>query len=137
MIEGELNGSYFSEEDLSWNLRFSNELKILPASKLQINGRYRSPSLSAQGQRERYLTVVGALKQQFLNKKLSVTLQARDIFSTRKREYTSEGQDFYYYRYSTRKSPVIMLGINYNFNNYKQKQRQDDTEQNYEGMDEL
>ena len=137
MIEGEINGSDFSEENFSWNARFSNELKVFSSTKLQINGRYRSPSLSAQGQREGYFTFDAALKQEFFDKKLSLTIQARDIFGTRKREYTSEGQDFYYYRYSTRKSPFVMLGINYNFNNYKQKQRPEDTEQNYEGMDEL
>lgn len=137
MIEGELDGRDFSEEDFSWSTRFSNELKILQTTKLQINGRYRSPRLSAQGQREGYVTVNAALKQEFLAKKLSLTLQARDIFSTGKREYTSEGEDFYYYRYSTRKSPVIMLSLNYNFNNYKQKQRQEDSEQDFEGMDEL
>jgi outer membrane receptor protein involved in Fe transport len=137
MIEGELGGIDFSKDDFSWSTRFSNELKVLPATRLQINGRYRSPAVSAQGQREAYFTVDAALKQEFLNKKLSLTLQARDIFGTRKREYTSEGEDFYYYRYSTSKSPVVMLSLNYNFNNYKQKQTPEDTEQNYEGMEEL
>lgn len=138
MIQGELDGQNFSEEDFSWSARFSNELKILPTTKLQINGRYRSPALSAQGQREGYFTVDAALKQEFLGKKLSLILQARDIFSTRKREYTSEGEDFYYYRYSTGKSPIVMLSLNYNFNNYQQKRRSDDgTEPDFEGMEDL
>ncbi len=117
--------------------RFSNEFRVLPTTKLQINGRFHSPRLSVQGQREAYFTIDGALKQGFFNKKLSATLQIRDIFSTSKREYTSEGEDFYYYRYSDRKSPVVMLSINYNFNNYKQERRRDDTEQDFEGMEEI
>lgn len=137
MIEGELDGKDFSKDDFSWSTRFSNELKVLTATKLQINGRYRSPALSAQGQRVGYFTVDAALKQEFLDKKISLTLQARDIFSTQRREYTSEGEDFYYYRYSNRKSPVVMLSINYNFNNYKQKRRSDGTEQDFEGMEDL
>jgi len=138
IIEGELDNRYFSEKDFSWSARFSNELEILSATKLQINGRYRSPALSVQGQREGYFTVDAALKQEFLGKKLSLTLQARDIFSTRKHEYTSEGEDFYYYRYSTSKSPIVMLSLNYNFNNYKQKRRSDDgTEPDFEGMEDL
>ena len=93
--------------------------------------------LSAQGQREGYFTVDGALKQEFFGKKLSLTLQVRDIFSTRKREYISEGEDFYYHRSSDRKSPVVMLSLNYNFNNYKQERRSDDTEQDFEGMEDM
>jgi hypothetical protein len=61
----------------------------------------------------------------------------RDIFGTRKREYTSEGEDFYFHRYSDRKSPVVMLSINYNFNNYKKERRREGTEQDFEGMEEL
>jgi len=136
-IEGELYGEPFSEEDFNWSTNFSNEFKVLPGTKIQINGRYRSPSLSAQGQREGYFTTDGALKQEFFGKKLAMTLQVRDIFGTRKREYTSEGADFYFHRYSDRQSPVVMLSINYNFNNYKKERRREDTEQDFEGMEEL
>ncbi len=136
-IEGELYGESFSEEDVNWSTNFSNEFKVLPGTKIQINGRYRSPSLSAQGQREGYFTTDGALKQEFFGKKLAMTLQVRDIFGTRKREYTSEGEDFYFHRYSDRKSPVVILSINYNFNNYKKERRREGTEQDFEGMEEL
>ena len=136
-IEGELDGESFSEEDFNWRTNFSNEFKVLPGTKLQITGRYRSPSLSAQGQREGFFTTDAALKQEFFSKKLAMTLQVRDVFGTRKREHTSEGEDFYFHRYSERKSPVVMLGFNYNFNNYKQERRREDTEQDFEGMEEL
>lgn len=136
-IEGELYGEPFSEENFNWRTNFSNEFKVFPGTKLQITGRYRSPSLSAQGQREGYFTTDGALKQEFFGKKLAMTLQVRDIFGTRKREHTSEGEDFYFHRYSDRKSPVVMLSFNYNFNNYKKERRREGTEQDFEGMEEL
>jgi outer membrane receptor protein involved in Fe transport len=126
MIQGEFNGQNLSEDDFSWSARFSNELKVLPSTKLQINGRYRSLSITAQGQRQGYFTLDAALKQNLLGKQLSLTLH----------ENTSEGEDFYYYRYSTRESPLIMLSINYNFNNYKDKQQPEIIEQDYEGMEE-
>ncbi|MCK4252695.1 TonB-dependent receptor [candidate division WOR-3 bacterium] len=136
-IEGELDGEPFSEEDFNWRTNFSNEFKVLPGTKLQITGRYRSPSLSAQGQREGFFTTDAALKQEFFSKKLAMTLQVRDIFGTRKREHTSEGEDFYFHRYSERKSPVVMLSFNYNFNNYKQKRQRDDADQDFEEMEDL
>jgi outer membrane receptor protein involved in Fe transport len=136
-MEGELLGQAFSEENLNWSTRFSNEFKVLPSTEIQVNGRYHSPRISAQGQRDGFFTTDAALKQEFFAKKLAVTLQIRDIFGTSKREYTSEGEDFYLHRSSDRKSPVVMLSINYNFNNYKQERRLDDTEQDFEGMEEF
>jgi len=136
-IEGELYGEPFSEEDFNWRTNFSNEFKVLPETKLQITGRYRSPSLSAQGQRQGFFTTDAALKQEFFKKKLAMTLQVRDIFGTGRREHTSEGDDFYVHQYSERKSPVIMLSFNYIFNNYKQERQREDTEQDFEGMEEL
>jgi len=113
-IEGELAGESFSKEDFNWSTNISNEFKVLPVTKLQITARYRSPSLSAQGQREGFFTTDAALKQEFFSRKLAMTLQVRDVFGTRKREHTSEGEDFYFYRYSERKSPVIMLSLGLN-----------------------
>lgn len=136
-MEGELLGQTFSEEDFNWSTRFSNEFKVLPSTEVQVNGRYHSPRMSAQGQRGGHFTTDAALKQQFFGKKLAVTLQIRDIFGTSKREYTSTGEDFYLHRSSDRKSPVVMLSINYNFNNYKQERRREDTEQDFEGMEEF
>ncbi len=135
-IEGVLYGEQFSEHNFNWSTRFSNELKLLKDTKLQINGRYRGPRVTAQGERESYFTTDAALKQEFLNKQLSVTLQVRDIFGTSRREHSSEGPDFSSYSYFTRKSPVVMLNISYNFNNYK-ADRQHDDEQEFEGMEEL
>ncbi len=136
-IEGDLNGEEFSERDFNWSTRFSNELRLLNSTTLQINGRYNSPAITAQGQREGFFMTDAALKQDFLRKKLSVTLQVRDIFGTSKREYRSEDKDFSSYSYSTRKSPIVMLNIRYNFNNYKQERQRDDNDQEFEGMEDL
>ncbi len=136
-IEGELYGEEFSDKDFNWSTRFSNELKLLQSTTLQINGRYNSPAITAQGQREGFFMTDAALKQDFLQKKLSVTLQVRDIFGTSKREYRSEDKDFSSYSYSTRKSPIVMLNIRYNFNNYKQERQRDANDQEFEGMEDL
>jgi outer membrane receptor protein involved in Fe transport len=135
-LDGELYGEAFSEEDFNWSARFNTEFKVFSTTTLQITGRYRSPSLSVQGQREGFFTADAAVKQALFNKRLNLTLQVRDVFGTGKREFISEGEDFYVHRYSERESPIVMLSINYNFNNYKQKQRES-TEPEFEGMDEM
>jgi hypothetical protein len=60
-----------------------------------------------------------AARQDFMDKKLSATLQVRDIFSSAKHEFTSSGPDFYNYSKNVRESPIFTLTISYRFNNYK------------------
>jgi outer membrane receptor protein involved in Fe transport len=135
-IDGTLYGDDFSESDFNWGGRVNNELGLSKSTKLQFNGRYRSASITSQGQREGFLTTDAAIKQEFMNKQLAVTLQVRDIFGTGTREYTSEGADFYYYSKFTREAPVFMLNISYNFNNHKLEREQNTNNQDFEGMEE-
>jgi hypothetical protein len=69
-----------------------------------------------------------AFRYEIIVNQLSSTLQIRDLFSTGEFEYTAEGQNFYSYRHSTRESPLVMLNLRFNLNNYKQ-QRQPGREQ--------
>jgi outer membrane receptor protein involved in Fe transport len=118
-IEGALFGEAFSRESFNWNARLSNTIKLGETIQLQLDGHYNSPSVSTQGRREGFFTANAAMKYEFIEKLLSATLQARDVFSSAKNERISQGADFYNYNYSTREAPVVMLNLKYNFNNYK------------------
>lgn len=120
-VEGDLEGVSFNQRSFNWDGRWNNTLLISKTTQLQINSRYNSPSATAQGEYKGNFAVSASMKQSLLERKLSVILQVRDIFGTAKREFTSEGDDFYYYRYHYRKAPVVMLTMIYNFNNYKEK----------------
>lgn len=135
-LEGVLYGDDISEESNNWRARFSSEFKPLSATKIQINGRYSSPRISAQGQRQGFFMTDAALKQEFFKKQLSITLQVRNIFGTGRFEFTSAGEDFSSHRVFTREAPVVMFSINYTFNNYQQEHREE-TEQEFEGMEEM
>jgi hypothetical protein len=126
-----------SDEDFNWSIRVNNEFKLTNTTKLQINGRYRSPSVSSQGTRQGYFMTDAALKQEFFRKRFSITVQVRDILGTGSREFRSEGDDFYSYMYMTRESPTFMLNLSYNFNNYKPDRRRDEGEQEFEGTEDM
>ena len=64
-----------------------------------------------------------ALKKDFFGRFLSTTLQVRDIFGQARWEYTSAGVDYYSYSRFTRESPIVMLNVRMNLNNFKQKSR--------------
>lgn len=113
----------FKRTSTNWNSRFNNTFTLWKNGVLQINSRYNSKSVTAQGTSSDYYSVDAAFKVNFLNRQLSANLQARDIFGTSKRERISEGPNFYtYYNYNP-KSPVLILSLSYRFNNFRASKR--------------
>lgn len=128
-IEGTLYGEPFSQQSFDWRLRLNNSFKITRTTSMQVNGVYNSPSVSSQGEREGFYTVDLALKQEFLEGKLTATLQIDDVLQSSKQEFTSEGPDFYSYSYHTREAPIFMLNVSYYFNNYKKEREKRRTQE--------
>jgi len=122
-VEGELNGVDFSNESSNWGLRMNNDFRIGELTRIQLSGSYRGPTASAQGsESERYSSNL-AIKREIIPKKLSATLQIRDIVGSSGHEHISEGVDFYNYRFREHKSPSVSLSVSYNFNNYESERR--------------
>ncbi len=124
-VEGILDGRDFSRDSFNWSLRLNNSFRLTQSTKLQINGSYNSPTVSSQGRREGFFTANLALRQEFLQRRLSATLQLRDVLATSKFEFTSEGADFLSYARFTRDSPIVMLNLSYNINNYRPERRRE------------
>ncbi len=124
-IKGALNGESFSRESFNWSIKNNSVFKITASTELQLNTRYYSPSVTVQGKWNGFFTTDLGVKQDLIRKDLSLTLQIRDIFKTGKREFTSQGADFYNYNYFTRQSPMVMLNLKYNFNNFKEEKQPD------------
>ncbi|MCX6843993.1 MAG: TonB-dependent receptor [candidate division WOR-3 bacterium] len=102
-----------------WSGNLSNEFQLFPDTRLQVNARYSAPEISAQGTEKSSFTTSAAVKQQFFNRRLSLTLQIRDILGTGRHESTSEGTGFYNLSKSIRQAQVVSLGLTWNFNNFK------------------
>lgn len=128
-IEGFLYGENFSRKSFNWNIRFNNTIKIGESTQIQFNANYNSPSVSAQGRREGFIFANIAVRQDLLDNMLTATLQVRDLFGTAKFEYTNQSFDFYNYRHSQMESPVVMLNLRFNFNNYKSRERENRNEE--------
>jgi outer membrane cobalamin receptor len=120
-VKGELYGESFDNTSLNWGSRFNNYFKVAEFTNIQLTGNYISPSVSAQGKRYGYYVVNAAVKQEFFKRKLSLTLQARDLFGTAVFESINEGPDFSNYFYAKRNAPLVTLSLSYKINNYKIK----------------
>jgi len=132
-IQGVIDNQLFKQHNFNWSLRFNNAFKIMETLQAQLNFRYHSPEVSAQGREEGNYSADLSLKKDFLEKKLSLTLQVRDLFRTRKHESISTGVGFYSYNYHAGEAPVIMLNLRFNFNNYNKKEEQQYQDQQDDG----
>ncbi|MCK4350766.1 MAG: outer membrane beta-barrel protein, partial [Candidatus Krumholzibacteria bacterium] len=109
-----------------------NTFKIGMSTRIQINGMYNSERVSSQGTIFANYMVNAAVKQDFLNRKLSATLQVRDLFATGKHEHLFEGPDFYSKSLFTHDAPIVMLTLTYNFNNYKPDRKRNGEREEFE-----
>jgi len=122
-IKGTLQDEPYFRESLNWNTRMNNNFTIRKNTRVQISSRYVSATATAQGRNEGYYGLDGAIAQDFWQKKMSATLQLRNILQTERRENHSEGQDFTSYNLSYRYGPIAILTITYRFNDYQKKQK--------------
>ncbi len=119
--EGQLNGRDYSASSFNWNARLNNDFKITPSTRLQIRGMYNSPSVTAQGERNGYFVTQVAMKQDFMDRDLSVTLQVRDIFGTSSYETIYRDLEFYNYSSWDPRTPFVSLTLSYRINNYAER----------------
>ena len=83
-ISGAIFNQSFARESFDWRIKNNNVFKITSSTELQLNTRYYSPSVNAQGKWEGFFTTDLAVKQDLMNKDLSLTLQVRDLLRTGK-----------------------------------------------------
>lgn len=120
-FRGDYTNQNLNNESTNWNSRLNNTFYIGKEMQFQINGMYQSATISAQGRVEDFYMISAAVKRTFYEKKLSLTLQANDIFQSARRQSTSQGIDFKTEDYSRQLAPIVMLNVSYRLNNYKAK----------------
>jgi hypothetical protein len=111
----------FSTESFNWSIRNNSTFILDKLTRLQMNVNYQSPTDWAQGERAGFLTTSLAVKRDFFNRKLSATLQVRDVLGTFKHETEYRGNGFYNFNKFEMNSPVFRINLSYKINNYKQK----------------
>lgn len=121
IIEGEYEGQNFDRDDYSWRSRFSSKLTLWKKLDTQIRFNYRAPIESVQGRRLAIYTADLGFSIDVLKGKGTVTLNARDLFNTRKRRSYSYGANFDSYGEFQWRSRQIKLNFNYRLNQKKKR----------------
>ena len=129
-----------SNEDFSWNAKIIANL-ILPASfSLQLTGNYNSRQLIAQGYRKSNYSLDAGIRKACLNRKLSLSINGRDLFNSRKWKTETSGTGFRQYASNWRTGCTIGFTLTYSFGNMKagkSKTQRPDHDENNQMMNEM
>lgn len=134
-LDGQVDGIAVTSVSTTWRTNFNTTFMVKNNTRLQLTGFYNGPSSTLQGKRDGFFVANVALRQDFLKKQLTISLNARDIFATGRFAFVSEGDAFYTRNKNWREAPVVTLNLTYRINNYKQAGRRQEGEQGQESGD--
>lgn len=113
-----------SDHNFTWNARMQASLMLPYDITMQITGNYRARQVITQGYRKANGSVDIGIRKNFFNKKLTVALNSRDIFGTRRWRNMVETADFFRESEFWRKGGRVSLTLTWNFGNTKSKRPQ-------------
>ena len=117
-----VQGSVFGEEldrgQFTWSVEWNNIFKLTRSTRLQISAEYDSPEIEAQETESATFEFDAAIRQSFLENRLLLTLQVRDVFATERHESYIDAADFYSYRLYQHRAPIVMLNLTFRINNF-------------------
>ncbi len=88
----------------------------------QIRGRYSSPRVVAQGRSSHHYSIDLGLRKTFLNRKLSLSVNVRDLLNSRSRSNITETEGVFWQWSENRwNSRELSLTVSYNFGNSNPK----------------
>jgi outer membrane receptor protein involved in Fe transport len=108
-----------SNSNYSYNFRVNSNFYPMKKLSLQITGNYSGPVIGLYSKMKPQYSVDAAIKKNFLDDKLSLTLRASDIFNTLKNRYTSWGYNFNAVNWRKQESRVLYLSLSYTFGSGK------------------
>lgn len=122
-VWGDYAGESFDRESFTWSARVNNTFKFNDVWQIQWDGMYRSPRVSAQERDAGYFRSNFSVRRDFFDRKVTTTLQIRDLFGTGRWESETEGDGFYTESFRQYDAPIVMMSVKININNYRQKRR--------------
>ena len=127
-IWANIDGIRSQNDDLSWTTQLVNTINLGNTSSLQVIGYYASKTARSQGELSDYYFVDIALKKQFLDNRLTLNLQIKDVLQSLNYELKTNTSNMNLVGDFNNESPIAILNISYSFNNFKKKTKDVETE---------
>ncbi|MBQ4163127.1 MAG: TonB-dependent receptor [Parabacteroides sp.] len=123
-----------TDESFSWNVRMIANVNLPWGISLQGMGRYNSKRLVAQGYRKPNYSVNLGLRKSFLNDKLTLSINARDLLNSQKFRTVTSGEGFWQDSENWRGGRRVGFTLTFNFGNMSGKKKNKDRD-NRESQD--
>ncbi len=120
-LTGEFNGKNMDRDGQSWRTKETFTFKPAKNTRIQFNMRYRGKNQTLISSNKGNLMTGIAVRQSFMNRRLSLSADVRDLLRTQKRESTTETPEYWLYSKNSRKAPTFTIGVSYRINNYRMR----------------
>ncbi len=118
--KGTMNDEAFDRSAVTFDTRLINSFVIGENTSAQLMAFYFHDRIgNAIGNVEAFYWFDASIQHNFLNDRLSLTLQAKDIFNTNQLKFDIDGSDYRFYVHRKPEYPTIMFSVSYKFNNFK------------------
>lgn len=122
------------ENRFTWNVRMQANLRLPYDWSIQATGRYRSKQAVSQGYRDPSYGLDMGVRKMFLNKKLILAVNCRDVLNSHRFTQNSETPTFTQHGEFWRHSRKVGVTLTWNFGNMQRKFRPDQMRQGQQDM---
>ncbi|WBL24402.1 outer membrane beta-barrel protein [Zunongwangia sp. HGR-M22] len=127
-------GQDYGRDGTSYFARFSSKVNLPLSIDWQTNAFYMGPTDEIQGRRDGMLSIDVALSKEIFNDNATISVNARDLLNSRKRQGTTVTNSFSQYSEFQWRQRQINVSLIYRFNQQKnQQRRQNANEEDMEG----
>lgn len=127
-IEGLVFDDPFSKSDFSWTAQMVNSFNIRKNTSIQMVAYYASQTLRSQGHLSDYYFVDLSVKQQFLDGRLSLNVQLKDVLQSLNYQLITETGNMNLRGDFLNESPILLFNLSFQISNYKKKTKDVNTE---------
>ena len=113
-----------ADDNFTWNARCQASLMLPFDISVQATGHYRARQVITQGYRKANYGMDLGIRKNFFDKKLTVSLNCRDVFDSRHWETFTSSDTFTRHQKNWRGGRRFNINISWNFGNMKQKKPQ-------------
>ena len=127
-VSANIDGILSRGEEFSWSSQFINNFNLNETTSIQLISYYASKTARSQGSLSDYFFTDISLRKQFLNGKLSVNLQLKDVFQSLNYELKTATANMDLLGDFNNESPIFLFNVSYKLSNYKKKTKDVETE---------
>ena len=127
-VSANIDGTISQGEEFSWSSQLVNNCNLNETTSIQLISYYASKTARSQGSLSDYFFTDISLRKQFLDGKLSVNLQLKDIFQSLNYELKTATDNMDLLGDFNNESPIFLFNVSYKLSNYKKNTKDVETE---------